>query len=158
MFKALRRKINLRTLTSILIFGLLLIILSVKAAEVENSQEVSSSIQVTQSQNTTSVVTRDTRLTDAEWAHYQQLMQGMDSRWYPQLSPAAVLGLRAETETERQHYADLAAQEEHDKIAREMLFNHAFYLAMRRLYPNEPIIQSFDKTPFNPQKNREHHG
>jgi hypothetical protein len=152
MFKLFHLKIS--AVLSILLFGLLLFVLSVKAAEVQNSQEISSAVQVSSLKNATPDIFRDERLSETEWAEYRQWMQGPDGLWYPQLSPAAVLGLHAETELERRHFADLVAQEQHDKIAREILFNHAVYLAMRRLYPAEPIIQPFDKTPFNPQKKR----
>lgn len=148
MLKLLRAR--MLAFLSVVLFGSLLVVLSAKAAEVQNSQEISGTVQTVLTQNTVPAMLRDPRLTDEEWTHYCQLMQGMDGLWYRELSPAAVLGLRAETEAERRHYAELVAQEQHDKIAREILFNHAFYLAIRRLYPNEPIIQSFDKTPFNP--------
>ena len=148
MFKSLRARII--AFLSVAAFGALLFVLPAKAAEVQNSQEISSRIETVQSQNTVSNRIRDPRLSDTEWTRYEQLMQGMDGVWYQGLSPAAVLGMRAETNTERRHYAELVAQEQHDKIAREIAFNHEFYLAIRRLYPNEPVIQPFDKTPFNP--------
>lgn len=97
---------------------------------------------------------RDWGLSEAEWANYHQWMQGQDAQWYRQLSPAAVLGLHAQTEEEQRHFAELVARQEHDKVARELAFNHAVYLALRRLYADEPVIQPFDKTPFNPNSNR----
>lgn len=150
-------RIKISSLLSIFLFAFLLYILSVKAAEVNNSQEISSTVQTTLSQNTVLGSARDWSLSAVEWTRYQQLMQGPNGDWYQHLSPAAVLGLNAETDNERQHYAELFAQEQHDKIAREIRFNHDVYLAMHRLYPAEPIIQPFDKTPFNPQKNRGNH-
>lgn len=152
MSKLYRLKIS--SLLSILLFAFPLYVLSVKASEVDNSQEISSLVQTTVSQNTVSGTARDWGLSEVEWARYCQLMQGADGHWYRQLSPAAVLGLNAKIEIERQHYADIVAQEEHDKIFREITFNHEVYLAMRRQYPTEPIIQPFDKTPFNPKKHR----
>ncbi len=148
MLKSLRA--HILAFLSVVAFGALLFVLPAKATEVQNSQEISSRVETVQSQSTVSNRIRDPRLSDIEWARYQQVMQGMDGVWYRELSPAAVLGMRAETDTERRHYAELVAQEQHDKIAREILFNHEFYLAIRRLYPNEPVIQPFDKTPFNP--------
>lgn len=150
-------RIKISSLLSIFLFAFLLYVLSVKAAEVNNSQEISSTVQTTLSQNTVSGSARDWSLSAVEWTRYQQLMQGPNGDWYQRLSPAAVLGLNAETDNERQHYAELFAQEQHDKIAREIRFNHEVYLAMHRLYPVEPLIQPFDKTPFNPQKNRGNH-
>ena len=72
---------------SIFALGSLLFVLSVKAAEVQNSQEISSRIETVQSQNTVPNRIRDPRLSDIEWARYLQLMQGMDGVWYRELSP-----------------------------------------------------------------------
>lgn len=162
MLKKSLRLIRTRMLAffSAALLGTLLLILaclSAKAAEVQNSQEISGGIATVQLQNTVPNKIRDPRLSDIEWARYEQFMQGMEGVWYPALSPAAVLGMRAETNTERRHYAELVAQEQHDKLAREILFNHEFYLAIHRLYPNEPVIQAFDKTPFNPHHPDGHH-
>ncbi len=35
-------------------------------------------------------------------------------------------------------------------MARELAFNQAVFMAIRRLYPDEPIIKDFDKSAFNP--------
>src|ERR1700677_70743 len=98
---------------SVVLLGSLLVVLSAKAAEVQNSQEISGAVQTVLTQNTVPVMLRDPRLTDEEWLRYGQLMQGMDGHWYAQLSPAAVLGLHAETEADRRHYAELVAREQH---------------------------------------------
>ena len=53
------------------------------------------------------------------------------------------LGMNATTDQERQHYAEIVARLEHDKIARELMFNHLVYLALRKEYADEPVIQPF---------------
>lgn len=124
------------------------------AAEVENSKEYTTvSVNTQNNTSKTSIIesATDWSLTDAEWARYLQLIQKHSGRWYPQLTPPEVLGLNADTAEERQHFAQIAAKIEHEKIVRELAFNQAFYLAMRRLYPNEPMILDFDKTLFNPK-------
>ncbi len=149
MFKG---RIKFSGILCVLFAGYLLFSLSSSASEVGNTQEVSSVIRNTTADSSTIGTAQDWDLSAKEWTYYQQLMQGPNGRWYPQLSPAAVLGLNAVTEEEREHFAEIVAKEEHDKVARELIFNHRVYLAMRKLYPAEPVIQPFDKTLFNPNR------
>lgn len=144
MLKWLLKKF--KGICSVVLMTCLLASLSLsQASEISNTQSISTVVQ-----NTTVGTARDWGLSETEWTHYQQLMQGPNGHWYPQLSPVAVLGLNAQTDEERVHFAEIFSKAEHDKVARELLFNHLVYLAMRKLYPTEPIIQPFDKTPFNP--------
>lgn len=145
-------RFKLRDFLCVLLFGYLTFCLSANAAQVQNSQEVSTPVQTASVKSTQASSAQDWSLSAQEWTDYLRLMQGPAGRWYPQLSPPAVLGLNAKTESERHHFAKIVAQQEHDKVARELTFNHDVYLAMRELYPVEPIIQPFDKTPFNPNK------
>ena len=125
------------------------------ADDVANTQEESTQIISTQNKTTVNGTAQDWGLTEAEWQDYVRLMQGADGLWYAHLSPPSVLGMQAERLEEQQHFAEIVAKQEHDKVARELAFNNAVWLAMRRLYPDEPMIKDFDKTPFNPIKNRE---
>lgn len=130
--------------------------LSANASQVQNSQELSTPVQTAQVNITQVNIAQDWHLSAEEWTEYLRLMQGPAGRWYSQLSPPAVLGLNAQTAQERHHFAKIVAQQEHDKVARELTFNHDVYLAMRELYPIEPVIQPFDKTSFNPKKGIHH--
>lgn len=138
-------------LTGILAVTLMGYFLCSFGSEVENSQELTTPTQNTITNSPISNSAKNWNLTDSEWENYKKLMQGPNGHWYPQLTPPAVLGLNATNDKERQHFAEIVAREEHDKIARELSFNHEVYLAVRRLYPTESIIQSFDKSAFNPQ-------
>ena len=51
---------------------------------------------------------------------------------------------------EEKHFAEVYAEQEHQKVAHELAFNQAAFQAMRRLYPDEKMIKPFDTTPFNP--------
>jgi integrating conjugative element protein (TIGR03759 family) len=93
---------------------------------------------------------KDWNLTESEWTQYLNHMQGPSGHYYKQLSPPEVLGIEAETTEELQHYAEIAAKIEHDKLERELRFNTAFHDAAARLYSIEPIIKPFDFTPFFP--------
>ncbi len=114
----------------------------------------------TRTLNTTAQNTNDTMsiesqaaawgLTATEWKRYSTLMQGRIAQDYAKLTPPEVLGLYATTPQELAHFAELAAKQEHDKIERELRFNAAFYLAAKRLYADEPLIRSFDLTPYTP--------
>lgn len=123
-------------------------------ATVSNSIEQSSTTVSVSDQNTAIGTASDWGLTTEEWQRYQQWMQGADGLWHTQLSPPEVLGLHADTPEEQQHFAQLVAKQEHDRVAREFAFNQAVFLAMRQLYADEPMIKDFDKTPFNPNKNQ----
>src|SRR5262245_18016213 len=120
------------------------------AAEVSNSQEKSTRIANSQEVTTQSTTAQDWGLSLEEWQRYKRLIQGSDGLWYPHLSPPAMLGMRTETPKEQKHFAEIVARQEHDKVARELAFNQAVWVAMRSLYADEPIIRDFDKTPFNP--------
>lgn len=133
----------------ILVVGLLLPLLPAMA-EVANSQEITTLVETTQIKNTTLGTARDWNLTESEWQRYQLLMQGANGLWYSKLSPPAILGMNAETREEQKHFAKIAAQQEHDKIAKELAFNQALYVALRELYADEPLIRAFDVTPFSP--------
>ena len=100
--------------------------------------------------NTADVNAKAWGLSVDEWKQYQQLMQGKFGKWYPQLTPPAILGLNAQTPQEQEHFAKMVAQEEHDKLARELRFNNAVYQAMLTLYADEPVIKPLDLTAFNP--------
>jgi integrating conjugative element protein (TIGR03759 family) len=93
---------------------------------------------------------QDWHLSLDEWNHYQQIMTGSAGKWYPQLTPPEVLGMYADTLSDQNHFAEIAAREQHDKVAREIVFNNAFTEAMHRLYDQEPVIKPFDMSPFNP--------
>lgn len=120
------------------------------ADDVNNSQEQTAPTVNSREQTTQIGTAQDWSLTPIEWQQYQKLMQGEDGLWYAHLSPPAVLGMRAKTQEEQRHFAEIVAKQEHDKVARELAFNQAILIAMRSLYPDEPMIKDFDKTPFNP--------
>ncbi len=138
---------NNKIITAFMLFASLVPLTS-SGAQVNNSQETTT--QVANSITISTSPAADWQLTEEEWQLYQRLMQGPSGRWYRELSPPAVLGLNAATLPEQQHFARLAAQQEHDKITRELAFNQAFTAALRELYPAEPIIRRFELSPFNP--------
>lgn len=125
-----------------------------RALPMESSSVISTQEQTSQVKSTLIGSAQDWGLSDTEWQSYQKLMAGPAGKWYPQLTPSEVLGMFADNEQDEKHFAELAAKEEHDKIARELSFNNSFHDAMLRLYSNEPVIKDFDISAFNPIKGK----
>ena len=82
-------------------------------------------------------------LSETEWSRYQALMQGIRGSISPStISPIEVLGIHARDEAERQRYAETWARAMHEDAERILAFQHAYDLAAKRLYSNEPLIDS----------------
>ncbi len=86
-------------------------------------------------------------LSEAEWRRYQQLMQGIRGSISPStISPIEVLGIHARDEAERQQYAEAWARAMREDVDRILAFQRAYDTAVKRLYPNEPLID-IDRLP-----------
>ncbi|EEB9698212.1 TIGR03759 family integrating conjugative element protein [Salmonella enterica subsp. enterica] len=81
-------------------------------------------------------------LTDSEWQRYQQLRQGERGLWSPGLDPLTTLGVEANSDAERQRYAELLARKEHQRVEKELAFQRAYDQAWKRLYPTLTPIRS----------------
>ena len=82
-------------------------------------------------------------LTQVEWHRYRQLMQGIRASVSPvTISPVEVLGIHARDAAERRKYAERWAQAMHEDVERILAFQRAYDEAVRRLYPNEPLIDT----------------
>lgn len=80
-------------------------------------------------------------LSETEWQRYRGLLQGIRGSISPEtISPIEVLGIHARDESERQKYAERWAQVMHEDAERILAFQHAYDAAIRRLYPDEPLI------------------
>ena len=120
-----------------------------------NNDVINTQTQNTISQNSTINTShigtaKDWQLTGEEWSRYLSLMQGSDGYYYKNLSPPEVLGINADNAEELNHYAEISAKFQHDKLERELRFNAAFHDAAARLYSMEPLVKPFDYTPFTP--------
>lgn len=77
-------------------------------------------------------------LTEADWLRYEMLMRGPAGYTEARnLDPVTVLGVYAGSDEERARWAELAARQEHDRIAAELAFAGAYASAWKRLYPDE---------------------
>jgi integrating conjugative element protein (TIGR03759 family) len=80
-------------------------------------------------------------LSTEEIARAQVLLRGLRGAFsVPNLSPIEALGIHARTPAERQRYAELFARLHHDDVERVLAWQQAYDEAVRRLYPNEPVI------------------
>ena len=80
-------------------------------------------------------------LSATEWQRYQALMQGIRGSVSPAtISPIEVLGIHARDGEERRRYAETWARTLHDDVDRILAFQHAYDAALKRLYPNESLI------------------
>ncbi len=117
---------------------------------VENTKTQNTVTQNTEINKPPAGIAKDWDLNETEWNQYLNLMHGPSGHYYANLSPPEILGIKAETNEELRHYAEIAAKLEHDKLERELRFNTAFHEAAARLYSAEPLIKPFDYTPFTP--------
>jgi len=90
------------------------------------------------------------RLSMGEWAQYKTLMDGPRGIWSPNLDPITVLGIHAESEIERQRYAELLVMIEFERVEQELLFQRAYDEAAGRLYPTlSPVTVAVAEAPLS---------
>ncbi|WP_133130227.1 TIGR03759 family integrating conjugative element protein [Legionella yabuuchiae] len=92
------------------------------------------------------------QLTDAEEKRYIQLMQSRSGLYYQglRMSPIDILGLNARDDAEREHFAELAAKQEAQKVAQNIAWNNAFYQSYNKLFKDVPVVGDFDPSPYSP--------
>ena len=80
-------------------------------------------------------------LTPEDMTRYRKIMSGPAGLWYHgKVSPVWVLGMYAESDTQRDRYAELALRLERQRVGRELAFQRAYDRAGRRLFPNDTVI------------------
>lgn len=91
-------------------------------------------------------------LTIEEEKRYVLLMQNRSKIYYQGLrqTPLDILGLNARNEAERNHFAELAAAQEAQKVSKNIAWNNAFYKAYNKLFANVPVVGDFDPSPYSP--------
>lgn len=80
-------------------------------------------------------------LTDEEWSKFQRLQSGPRRYWSPQLDPLTTLGVEADSEQERQRYAELQVRLEAKRAERELAYQKAYTAAWARLFPGMLPVQ-----------------
>jgi integrating conjugative element protein (TIGR03759 family) len=79
-------------------------------------------------------------------------MQNRSQIYYKglRLTPLDILGLNARDEAERNHFAEIAAKQEAQKVTKNIAWNNAFYKAYNKLFANVPVLGDFDPSPYSP--------
>lgn len=94
-------------------------------------------------------------LSETEWRRYRQLMDGLRGSISPNtISPIEVLGIHARDAAERQTYAERWAQLMHEDAERILAFQRAYDAALRRLYPDESLIDTARLPDSGPKAER----
>lgn len=92
------------------------------------------------------------QLTETEEKRYIQLMKSRSGVYYQglRMSPIDILGLNARDDAEREHFANLAAKQEAQKVAQNIAWNNAFYQAYNKYFNDVPVVGDFDPSPYSP--------
>ena len=93
-------------------------------------------------------------LTDDEWAKFERLQNGPRQYWSPQLDPLTTLGVEADSDQERQRYAELQVRLEAKRAERELAYQKAYSAAWARLFPGLLPVQGMSDAaspPSNPR-------
>lgn len=91
-------------------------------------------------------------ITEDEEKRYLLLMQNKSSVYYEglRLTPIDILGINARNEKERNHFAEISARQEAQKVAKNIAWNNAFYAAYQKQIGNLKVIENFDPRPYAP--------
>lgn len=74
-------------------------------------------------------------LTGQEWTRFEQIQAGPRGFWSPNLDPLTALGVEAQTDQERQRYAELQVALEAKRAERELAYQNAYTAAWAKLFP-----------------------
>lgn len=80
-------------------------------------------------------------LTEQEWTRFEQIQAGPRGFWSPHLDPLTALGVEAQTDQERQRYAELQVALEAKRAERELAYQNAYTAAWAKLFPGLLPIQ-----------------
>lgn len=148
-----------QTLKSSVLFLLLNVHLALAFAtndrsEHMNSQSSSSVVDYSEAQQAQGQAS-DWGLSDVQWQRYLVLKQGQRGLWSPRLDPIEVLGVEAETEQDRRYYAELHAVQYMQRLEKELAFERERLAAIRRLFPDMPVIDTARLPPGSFKRDRE---
>ncbi|HAT3881181.1 TPA: TIGR03759 family integrating conjugative element protein [Legionella pneumophila] len=95
-------------------------------------------------------------LSDNEMKRYKLLMENKSSIYYEglKLTPLDILGINARNEQERDHFAEISAKFEAQKVAKNLAWNNAHFRAYQKIVQGLPVIQNFDASKDGPHAYR----
>ncbi|QYN03656.1 TIGR03759 family integrating conjugative element protein [Pseudomonas protegens] len=121
-----------------------LVSLLITSAAMGNPIATQSQIQDTQSaplRRSDSEQAASWGLTEQEWTRFEQIQAGPRGFWSPNLDPLTALGVEAQTDQERQRYAELQVALEAKRAERELAYQNAYTAAWAKLFPGLLPIQ-----------------
>lgn len=86
-----------------------------------------------------------------DWKRYRQLQQGPLGIYSPNLDPLTALGIEAQTDDERQRYAELQVRAESARVSKELAYQRAYDQAWKRLYPDLQSVTLTDHISISKQ-------
>ena len=95
-------------------------------------------------------------LTIDEEKRYVLLMQNKSAIYYDGLrqTPIDILGINARTQQERDHFAEISALFEAQKVSKNIAWNNAFYVAYNKLFKDVPVVGKTDLSSYSPRQYR----
>lgn len=78
---------------------------------------------------------RDWGLKPEEWTRYRQLMQGPLGVYSPNVDPLSALGIEAQSDNERQRYAELQVLAEARRVEKLLAYQRAYDAAWQKQFP-----------------------
>lgn len=110
-------------------------------ATVETQRQSSEQTPLQQARPAAQAKAKAWGLTDNEWAKFERLRSGPRQYWSPQLDPLTTLGVEADSDQERQRYAELQVRLEAKRAERELAYQKAYSAAWTRLFPSLLPVQ-----------------
>lgn len=86
-------------------------------------------------------------LTEQEWTRFEQIQASPRGFWSPNIDPLTALGVEAETDQERQRYAELQVALEAKRAERELAYQNAYDAAWAKMLPGLLPIQGMASSP-----------
>ncbi|QGF92961.1 TIGR03759 family integrating conjugative element protein [Pseudomonas sp. CFSAN084952] len=86
-------------------------------------------------------------LTEQEWTRFEKIQAGPRGFWSPNLDPLTALGVEADTDQERQRYAELQVALEAKRAERELAYQNAYDAAWAKMLPGLLPIQGMASSP-----------
>lgn len=126
---------------SLLLFPIYLVPASGWSAPATVETEQQSSEQAPLQQARSAAQAKAWGLSDDEWAKFERLQSGPRQYWSPQLDPLTTLGVEADSDQERQRYAELQVRLEAQRAERELAYQKAYTAAWARLFPGLLPVQ-----------------
>lgn len=149
--QAVRTHMRLRAFSSLLPLLLAGPVLAwaAPASPTATSTERDSQQRTTQAQPLDDLKAQEWGLSSQEYQRYRTLMQGSRGIYSPGLDPLTALGIEAQSDAERRHYAELQVRAEAQRVQKELAYEQAYRDAWTRLYPNlQPIQASGTAAPL----------